>query len=83
MGFMFAIQNVDPRVGRFKVEHILKGANRDYEVQPIQMVDCDEFIDGNAYEGQSNSKDFNFDVLKSLGHEFGDLCPLGIDQVAI
>ena len=83
MDFMFAIQNVDPRVGRIEVQHILWGATRDYDPQPIQLVDCDELIDGNALEGQSNNKDFNFDELKSLGHEFGDLCPLGIDQVAI
>ena len=49
----------------------------------IELVDCDELLDGKSYEGKSNNIEFNLDKLKSLKHEFGDLCPLNIDQLKI
>ena len=51
LGFMFAVENIDPRYGRITVTyHQWNRANSIATEIPIKMVDCQELAAGGAYE---------------------------------
>ena len=40
LNFMFAVEKLDPRVGRVNAEQVFWGTSRDKKKQKIELVDC-------------------------------------------
>ena len=57
LGFMFAVQDIDPRFGRVQVlNHSWNYEEADHDITtPIQMVPCTELDPGEAYEHHLNN----------------------------
>ena len=50
LGFMFAVEKIDPRIGRIEVEHASRFRNNEANDKktPIKMVPCSELAPGGA-----------------------------------
>ena len=52
MNFMFALENIDPKIGRISAQQTKWGYSREERQHlPIEMVDCEELLPGGLYEG--------------------------------
>lgn len=56
---MFAVEKLDPRVGRVKATQVIWGTEIEKIKQNIELVDCVELMPGGKHEGKSNNKDFS------------------------
>ena len=51
--YMFALENIDSRIGRLKVEQTFWGTSQEpRETKAIELVDCNDFLPGGAHEGE-------------------------------
>ena len=46
---------MDPRIARIEANYVTWGADVKQTKNEIKLVDCNELLDGGAYEGQSNN----------------------------
>lgn len=59
LNYMFAVEKLDPRVGRVKATQVIWGTEIEKIKQNIELVDCVELMPGGKHEGKSNNKDFS------------------------
>ena len=55
LGFIFGVSKIDPTVGVIKADYVtktLEGSNKNKNVYPIELVPCNELIEGDTYEEQ-------------------------------
>ena len=84
LGFMFAIDTIDPKVGTIEVAHFKKNLREDMKKTKIEMVDCSTLFgeEGNSYEAQSSGNTLNLEaILKKSDRVM--LCPVGIDSMIL
>ena len=81
-GFMFAISDVDPKVGTLEAHYIKRSKNKEYGFEPIELVQCEEFLPGGKHEGKSNNELFDIEQLVN-GRDYNHLCPLNITDISL
>ena len=81
LNFMFAVEKLDPRVGRINAEQVFWGTSVDKEKHKIELVDCKELRPGGTHAGQSNNDGFVLENLDKLRKDF--LCPVGLDTMSV
>ena len=50
LDFFFAVEKVDPKAGRLFVEQVLWSQGEDKNRIEIEMVECDEYLEGGSLE---------------------------------
>ena len=79
---MFAISEIDPKVGILEAHYIQRQVTKKEIKVPIQLVKCEELLPGGRHEGQSNN--VQFDINKVTDRYQGNyLCPLNISEVSL
>ena len=63
LGFMFAIKDVDPRIGHIDVDYYSWKKGEDRKSTKIQMVPCSELLQGGSHEQDSNNEVFGIENL--------------------
>lgn len=81
--YMFAVEQLDPSVGRLTATQTFWGTEHERVSRDIDLVQCNEFLPGGAYEGQANNENFDFAALDKLKKKFGFLCPLNITDMSV
>ena len=79
---MFAVQDLDPSLGRVKIDLISFKEDKFIESVPVELFDCHELID--EKDGTNNSNNESFDIkkiYKSLSGNF--LCPKNLDEMIV
>ena len=64
-GFMFAVQNVSPRIGVITAILQEMQYTEDLERTNIELADCREFMPGGLHEGKSNNYLFEIERIVS------------------
>ena len=88
LGYMFAIQNVDPRIGFIEVLQTNKfhqGQTSGRIKTPIQMVECSMLQEGGLYADELNNPKFNITKLykNSRDENVSWLCPVGLQNLTL
>ena len=65
-GFYFAIQQVDERVGSIRAELVDRNSDKDKKREPIELVDCAEFLPDGEYAAYGEELKQKFSVEKLL-----------------
>ena len=81
LGFMFAVEKLDPAAGSLQVAYETMGKDIDFNSQEIKLVDCTELLPGGEYESELNNAQFDLERLYNAikGAEF--LCPVGLEHI--
>ena len=58
---MFAVSEIDPRVGTIEVNYSKRSKGRNNSKTPIQLVQCEELLPGGKHEGESNNELFDLE----------------------
>ena len=58
-GFMFAVTQIDPTVGRLSASFILRSRVKNMIEREIQLVPCEELLPGAKHAGKSNNALFD------------------------
>ena len=77
---MFAISDIDPSIGRVRLDQVshLDGKKRKV-IKPLQMVDCRELL---KEENGSNNDQFDIEkILNRFDNNF--LCPKDINEMTL
>ena len=83
LDFMFAIKNIDPKLGRITAKQTLWGTKQDFLAIDIEMVDCNELLPGGSHEDKQNNKNFDLEILNNFGSDLGYLCPINIEDLTV
>ena len=51
LNYMFAVEKIDPSVGRIKARKVIWGNDNIPQKQEIELVDCRELAEGGSHEG--------------------------------
>ena len=81
-GFMFAVQNVSPRIGVLKAIFQEMQYTEDLERASIELADCREFLPGGLHEGKSNNYLFDIERIISTNKD-PFMCPIDIETLAV
>ena len=54
LGFIFGVTKIDPTIGVIKADYITK-TSEGKKYYPIELVPCNELIEGENYNGQSDN----------------------------
>ena len=81
LGFMFAVENMDPKVGRVEVNqvHYESGEEIIKYVTPLELVRCEELWKKNAF----NNQNFQYSKLQQGKKPFGWLCPSELESLEV
>ena len=85
LGFMFAIEDIDPSIGRIEANLISWQANTSNpESTPVTLVSCKELQAGGLYEGQTNNEALDFVNPFQGRKQYKDLlCPVGLQSLTL
>ena len=61
--FMFAISDIDPKLGTIEAHYIKRQKNKQYSFEPIELAQCEELLPGGKHEGKSNNELFDIEHL--------------------
>ena len=81
LGFMFAVENVDPKVGRVQVSqvHVESGEEIVKNATPLELVQCEELWKKNAF----NNQNFKYSKLMQGKKPNGWLCPSELESLEV
>ena len=62
LGFMFAVENIDPKVGRIEIQQVFYESGDEIvkRTEPLELVDCEQLFEGKGF----NNKNFNLARLR-------------------
>ena len=82
-GFMFALTEIDPKVGVLSAKYVKRGRiaeDKKEEEIPIELVPCEELLPGGKYEGRSNNP--HFDIQALVDNRWAThICPIDIGTI--
>ena len=82
---MFAIEDVEPRIGKIATKQVYWGNNKEKKKYPVELVNCKELLPGGSHEGRSSNSDFLLEKLQQSGREKVEnyLCPVDIQSLSL
>ena len=82
---MFAVEAMDPRIGRVEVTQTFWGTSvgKTGIKRQIELVNCEELLPGGLHEDKLNNKNFDLLGLQKLKKKFGFLCPIDFDDMSV
>ena len=84
LGFMFAIDDIDPRIGHLTATHTRWNNDDEGKIDtPIKMVPCSELLQGGNFEQGSNNEAFILDNILKGRKDTKFICPVELDSMVI
>ena len=81
-GFMFAIMDVDPRIGQIQAEWHQRRFEERSSTRELELADCREFLPGGRHEGKSNNQLFEIERI-TANSDVKFLCPVDIRWLSV
>ena len=80
---MFAIEDVDPRIGQIKADWFERKYEEHYRQTKLELDDCREFLPGGRHEGKSNNHLFEIERITSANPDAKFLCPVDVKELSL
>ena len=81
---MFAIEDIDPKIGRIEAELFTwEKETSDSVGTPVDLVNCAELLAGGKYEGSTNNAALDLENAFRGRKDAGLLCPIGLESMPV